>query len=288
MDWFPLALLSAVAIATADALTKRHFSREDPWDAASARFVWSGVLLLPWALSAGPPPADPRFWAWVLALVPLDLLAVFIYVRAITTSPLSHTLPYLSFSPVFSLLVGYVLLGETVTVAGALGVVLITAGAYWLNGAEMGRGGWLAPFRFMLSEPGPRLMLGVALIFSVTAVLGKGAVRYMPGADFGAFYAVLFGACAALVVSARGRSPLRIARARPVAVLGVAAAMAVMMVSHFVAIEQVTAGYMIAVKRTSMLFGLLYGALWFRELELGRNLAAAALMLVGVALILAR
>jgi len=288
MDWFPLALLSAVAIATADALTKRHFSHEDPWDAASARFVWSGVLLLPWALSAGPPPADPRFWTWVLALIPLDLLAVFIYVRAITTAPLSHTLPYLSFSPVFSLVVGYVLLGETVSVAGASGVVLITAGAYWLNGAEMGRGGWFAPFRFMLSEPGPRLMLGVALIFSVTAVLGKGAVQYMPGADFGALYAVLFGASAAIVVLARGRSPLRIARARPLAVFGVAAAMAIMVVSHFVAIEQVTSGYMIAVKRTSMLFGLVYGALWFREIELGRNLAATALMLVGVALVLVR
>jgi drug/metabolite transporter (DMT)-like permease len=286
MDWFPLALLSAVAIATADALTKRYFSQVDPWDAASARFVWSGVLLLPWALSAGMPPLDPRFWAWVLVLIPLDLLAVFIYVRAITTSPLSHTLPYLSFSPVFSLGVGYALLDETVTIAGGLGVVLITAGAYLLNGAELSRGGWLAPFRFMLREPGPRLMLGVALIFSVTAVLGKGAVQYMPGADFGAFYAVLFGLCATVVVLVRGRSPLRIACMRPVAVLGVATAMAIMIVSHFVAIEQVTAGYMIAVKRTSMLFGLIYGALWFRELELGRNLAAAVLMLVGVALIL--
>jgi drug/metabolite transporter (DMT)-like permease len=288
MDWFPLALLSAIAIATADALTKRHFSQDDPWDAASARFVWSGVLLLPWALAAGPPPSDLRFWGWVLVLVPIDLLAVFIYVRAITTSPLSHTLPYLSFSPVFSLVVGYALLGETVNVAGALGVVLITAGAYWLNGAEMSRGGWFAPFRFMLSETGPRLMLAVALIFSVTAVLGKGAVQYMPGADFGAFYAVLFGICAAVVVMARGRSPLRIARARPVAVLGVAVAMAIMMVSHFGAIEQVAAGYMVAVKRTSMLFGLLYGALWFGEIDLRRNLVAAGLMLVGVALILVR
>ena len=286
MDWFPLALLSAIAIATADALTKRCFSDDDPWDAASARFVWSGVLLLPWALSAGPPPADPRFWAWVLLLIPLDLLAVSIYVRAITTSPLSHTLPYLSFSPVFSLFFGYALLGETVSPTGALGVALITAGAYMLNGAELSRGGWLAPFRFMLSEPGPRLMLGVALIFSVTAVLGKGAVQYMPGADFGAFYAVLFGSSAAVVVLVRGRSPLTIARKRPLAVAGVAAAMAVMVISHFLAIEQVTAGYMIAVKRTSMLFGLLYGALWFRELDLGRNLAAAALMLAGVALIL--
>ena len=46
MGWFPLALPSAFAIATADALTKRHFSQADGWDATSARFVWCGVLLL--------------------------------------------------------------------------------------------------------------------------------------------------------------------------------------------------------------------------------------------------
>ena len=286
MNWLPLALLSAFAIATADALTKRYFSNEDPWDAASARFVWSGVLLLPWAWTNGLPPLEPRFWAWVVTLAPLDLLAVWIYVRAITSAPLSHTLPYLSFSPVFSLGVAFVLLGEQVTSLGAAGVVLITAGAYLLNGATLSRGSWWSPFRAMISERGPRLMLLVALIFSVTGVLGKGALQYMPGAAFGAFYGVLLGLCTAGVMLARGRSPWTIARRRPVAVAAVAAAMAVMVASHFLAIEQVAAAYMIAVKRTSMLAGLLYGAWWFRELELGRNLMAAALMLGGVGLIL--
>lgn len=286
MHWLPLALISAFAIATADALTKRHFSTEDPWDAAAARFVWSGILLAPWAWSAWTPPLDPVFWIWVLALVPLDMLAMGIYVRAITTAPLSHTLPYLSFSPVFSMLIAYALLGEQVSAFGAAGVVLITAGAYLLNGATLSRGGWFSPLRAMVSERGPRLMLLVALIFGVTGVLGKGAVQYMPGAAFGALYAVLLALGTAVAMVASGRSPWTIARRRPFAVGGVAAAMAIMVATHFVAIEQVAAAYMIAVKRTSMLAGLLYGAWWFRELELGRNLAAAALMLAGVALIL--
>jgi drug/metabolite transporter (DMT)-like permease len=283
MHWFPLALVSALAIATADALTKRHLGGEDAWDAVAARFVWSGVLLLPWALAAGAPPREPEFWVFVLALTPLDLLAMLIYARAITTSPLSHTLPYLAFSPVFSLLVGHLLLGERVTAAGAGGVALITVGAWLLNGGA--RRGPLAPFRFMLAERGPRLMLVVALLFGVTAVLGKGAVRHMPGADFGAFYSVLFAACTTLVLLVRRRSPLAIARRKPAAVGAVALAMALMMQSHFLAIEQVASGYMVAVKRTSMLFGLLYGAWWFAEPDLRRNLVASVMMLGGVALI---
>ena len=43
---------------------------------------------------------------------------------------------------------------------------------------------------------------------------------------------------------------------------------------------------MIAVKRTSLLFGILYGALFFREPGLARRLPAGALMVAGVALIL--
>ncbi|MGE3771568.1 MAG: hypothetical protein AB7I32_01495 [Gammaproteobacteria bacterium] len=84
------------------------------------------------------------------------------------------------------------------------------------------------------------------------------------------------------------RSPLCALRRQPIATLAVAFGMATMILTHFLAIEQITAAYMIAVKRTSMLFGLLYGAWWFRELELARNLGAAALMFGGVALILLR
>lgn len=288
MGWFPLALLSAFAIATADALTKRHFSAADPWDATCARFVWSGVLMLPWAWVEWSPPTSPWFWSWLAVLLPLDLLAVWLYVRAITSAPLSHTLPYLSFSPVFSLVVAWGLLGERPGPAGAAGVLLITAGAYLLNGATLSRDGWLSPFTAMLAERGPRLMLLVALIFSVTAVLGKGALQYMSGAAFGGFYGLTLALLTVIVMLVRRRSPLSVLRRRPLGTLAVAAGMAVMVVSHFLAIEQVAAAYMIAVKRTSMLFGLVYGAWWFRELELGRNLAAAALMLGGVALIMVR
>lgn len=288
MGWFPLALLSAFAIATADALTKRHFSNAHPWDATCARFVWSGVLLLPWAWLEWSAPSSPWFWAWLAALLPLDLLAVWLYVRAITSAPLSHTVPYLSFSPVFTLVVGWALLGERPGPAGAAGVLLITVGAYLLNGATRSSGGWLGPFKAMASERGPRLMLLVALIFSVTGVLGKGAVQYMPGAAFGGFYGIALAAITLAAMMMRGRSPYAVLRARPFGTFAVAAGMAVMVVTHFLAIEQVSAAYMIAVKRTSMLFGLVYGAWWFRELALGRNFFAALLMLGGVALIVVR
>jgi hypothetical protein len=52
------------------------------------------------------------------------------------------------------------------------------------------------------------------------------------------------------------------------------------------AIQQVEVAYMIAVKRLSLVFGILYGAVLFKEPGLGHRLPAGGLMLAGVGLIL--
>jgi len=44
---------------------------------------------------------------------------------------------------------------------------------------------------------------------------------------------------------------------------------------------------MIAVKRTSLLFGLAYGSWWFGEGEMAQRLAGTVVMLIGVALMVA-
>jgi drug/metabolite transporter (DMT)-like permease len=284
--WFALTVLSAFTFATADAFTKRWFSQSDPWEVVGVRFVWSGLMLAPWVVAQGWESPDPRFWIWLCTLAPLDLLVVWFYVRAITSAPLSHTLPWQSFSPVFSILTGYVLLGEAVTARGIGGVICVALGAWLLSTTGAGQGGVLAPLRFLWTERGPRDMLVVALIFSVTSVLGKGALAYMSGAHFGPFYALFLGLFSWIVIAARGGSILAVARREPRGTLVVAGAMAVMIAAHFLAIEHLTVAYMIAVKRTSMLFGILYGAWLFRETDLARNLLASAVMLGGVALIL--
>ena len=61
--------------------------------------------------------------------------------------------------------------------------------------------------------------------------------------------------------------------------------MGLMVLTHFLAIQHVEVAYMIAVKRTSLLFGMLYGAWLFREGGLGKNLVAGVIMLAGVYLI---
>jgi drug/metabolite transporter (DMT)-like permease len=289
MDWFPLTLLCAFSLATADALTKKYLSDYSGRELVLVRFALPALLLAPLMLFEPLPPVPPIFWAWIAALVPLELAAMLLYMLAIRDSPLHLTIPYLAFTPVFNILTGWLVLGEEVSLRGAGGIALVVVGAYLLNLRNARRGGlraWLAPFPAVFRERGSRLMLGTAAIYSLTSVMGKAAMGYATPASFGPFYFVLLGIVTVAALGVRRPGGVRVLWRRPAAHLAVGLAMAVMVVTHFLAIARVEVAYMIAVKRTSLLFGILYGALLFREQRLGQNMFAGGLMVTGVALIL--
>jgi drug/metabolite transporter (DMT)-like permease len=129
-------------------------------------------------------------------------------------------------------------------------------------------------------------MLGVAAIYAVTATIGKGAMQYLTPESFGALYYVLLGLAVFVTVAIpRPGRLLKLAR-RPWPALAVGILISVMVYTHFLALQRVEVAYMISVKRVSLLFGILYGALLFGEPGLMAKLPAGALMLAGVLLIM--
>ena len=294
MDWMALSLLCALSLASADAATKAWLGDFSTRELTLVRFTLTGLVLSPLLLGM-PPLGDlpPAFWGWIAVLLPLEITAMALYLAAIRDYPLSLTLPYLAFTPVFVTLVAFVLLGERVTPGGAAGVTLVVSGAWLLNVRHARRGDWRSwamPLRAILYEPGSRMMLAVAVIYAVTSTLGKGAMQYLPSHYFGAFYFALLG-LAILILFGLPR-PGRVLRAlglrpggRPWTVLAVVGLNALMIYTHFLALQLVQVAYMIAVKRVSLLFGILYGALMFHEPGLKTQLPAGVLMLAGVFLI---
>jgi drug/metabolite transporter (DMT)-like permease len=288
MEWLPITLLCAFSLASSDAATKAWLRDYSARELALVRFTLAGVVLLPGLLLFPVGDPQPVFWLWMAALVPLEILAMLLYMKAIRDHPLSLTLPYLAFSPVFIVVTGWVVLGEKVGGRGFAGVLLVMAGG-WLLNMEHARSKdwrtWIEPLKAILYEPGSRMMLGVALIFSLTSVMGKAAMAHTRPEAFGPFYFVLIGAVTALLFSLREpRTLIRILR-RPGPAFAVGALTAVMVSTHFIALSMVEAAYMISVKRTSLLFGILYGAWLFRERGLGMHLVAGVLMVLGVYLI---
>jgi drug/metabolite transporter (DMT)-like permease len=289
MSWIALALICAFTLASADAAAKAWLSDLTASELLVVRFCLPGLLMTP--LLVGLPPLTElpwAFWGWMAMMLPLEMLAMWLYVAAIRDHPLSLTLPYLAFTPVFVIGVAWLLLGEQISARGALGILLVVAGAWLLNSAHAHRRnwrGWIAPFVAILDEPGSRMMLGVAALYALTATLGKGAMRYLPPESFGAFYFALLGIAVAVVIVLPRPRRLRALARHPWAVLTVGGLLGIMVFTHFLAIQAVEVAYMIAVKRTSLLFGILYGALIFRESGVKARLTAGAIMLAGVVVI---
>lgn len=289
MSWLVITLICALALATSDALAKRYLQGYSARELTLVRFTLSGLLLLPLLPQVPLAEAPLEFWGWMSLLVLLELAAMLLYMKAIRDYPLALTLPYLSFTPVFAIITGQVFLGEQVSSAGLGGILLITLGAWLLNLHLFDRlrpATLFSPLLAVFRNPGSLMMLGAALIYSITLSASKRVMQFLPpSAAFGALYFALVGVAALLLVLSTQPRAVSALWRRPLPALAVAGLMALMVVTHFIAVQMVEAAYMVAVKRTSLLFGILLGAWWFKEANLKRNLPAALLMVLGVAFI---
>ena len=291
MDWFTLTMLCAFSLATADAYTKKHLSHCHGLEMVLARSFIPGCLLIPLIYFFPLPQVSAEFWAWIVVLVPLELLAMLLYTLAIRDSPLYQTLPFLAFTPVFNIFTAWVILDEQVTLNGAVGIVSIVVGAYFLNINRLYQASglnWLAPFTAIVKQKGSRRMLMVAIIYSFTSVGGKAAMSHVGALNFAAFYIPLVGISALLLVATVQAKSVLVLVHKPAWHLFIGILFTIMLVTHFLALSKVEAAYMVAVKRSSMLFGILYGAWMFHEKGLLKNSVSATLMVAGVALIVLR
>ncbi len=239
MEWLPLTLLSAFCIATADALTRKYLQGYSARELVIIRFGMPGILLLPLLAMQPMPELATEFWYWTAALIPLEVTAMLLYSQAIRDTSLSLTLPYLAFTPVFNTLTGYVLLQEQVSLIGFSGILLIVSGA-WLLNLEHARGerfDVIAPFRAIVSERGSRLMLITAALYSLTSVLGKGALAYTTPVFFGTLYYVVIGFSVIVAFSIGARTPVHVLWRKPAPHLAIGLFMAVMVLTHFFAIQ---------------------------------------------------
>lgn len=295
MDWVPIALVTALSNAAGDTILKARFSHLSTPGMAVVRSTAPLPFLAPALLVVGWPETDATFWQTLAILLPLEIIALLLYMSALKASPLSLSVPFLAFTPAFILLTGWIVLGETLTAPGILGILITVAGAYMIHVRADARGIFM-PFRAMARERGSRLMLAVSAIYGLTSVLGKRAVLHSDPCFFACFYFVFLGVVTPVILLAvpaqgpTGPEKPGTGASRPwtwPSWWTVGLSQAVMVLSHMWAISLAPAAYMIAVKRTSLLFSVILGRVVFGEAETARRLLGASLMLAGVGLIVA-
>jgi drug/metabolite transporter (DMT)-like permease len=284
MNWIFPALLTAFMTASQDAWVKRFFSDLTMYDMLAFPMAYSlplFCLVLPYV----PFPALDRIFAvYFIAGIPVNLIGFLLHMRAIQISPLSLSLPYLAFTPVFIFLTGFVILGEIANGWGVFGVCIIVVGAYVLN-IDPGVYSLLSPFVAFGREKGSRLMMLTAFIYSFGAVIGKKAIQHSSVMFFTTSFFVVFNLVCLGGMLLSGRT--RVGRLARFPVQGAVAGGLLFghALCHGWAISMTKAVYMIAVKRLSILFGVIYGGLFFHEHHLFYRMVGTGLMVAGAALV---
>ena len=283
MNWFPIALGCAFLTACCDALSKKIMERNDEWIAGAIILSVASIILAPIFASLELKPFSVNLGAVFAVVFPLEVLGYYFFLSSIRMGHLSLTVPLLAFTPVFTLLTAWIILGEQINPSGYLGIALVTVGAYLLNSNLISLH-LLAPIKAIILTPGARRMLLVAVIWSVTTTLGKKGVLLYGAIPFG--FVILLGVTGMFAVASLFRWRVRrvrmqVGKTTAGFLLLAGIFMAGAQVTHFVSLGMAPAAYMISVKRLSMVFGVMLGWLVFREEHIRYRLFGASVMVVG-------
>ena len=283
MDWFILSLLTALAVAVRDVSVKKFHDLE-PLEVAAVETFWSLPLFAAGFAFVPTPQLDHAFWSAFLWSLPLNIAAYILYLYAIKLSPISLTVPFLSLTPVFMILTGYLTIGETITLWGGLGVGLIVAGSYILNSDQVNEG-VLKPFIAFAHEKGSWMMLIVAFLFAFAAVIGKKAMIHSSPLFFSYFFFLTFNLIIVTALILSRKMPLRSLWHNRGKGIWLGSLLATHISCHALAITIATAVYMIAVKRSSIVFSVILSWLILKEEKMRFRLLGSICMFGGILLI---
>ncbi len=282
--WILWAATCSTLHAASSACTK-HIVERSPLLASTFLSIAFGLPLYLLLLAAtGVPPIRPGFLPALAGAVAFNLATIPLRNLALRLSPLSLTMPFLAFTPLFLLVTESLLLGDRPGPRGLVGVVLIVLGAYAL---QLGAGtGPLGPLRAIVRERGSILMLSVAALWSVTSVFDKMCVTRSSPAFYVVAFHLLYTAVAFPVLRLLRRPILPTARREWPLLSLVAATHVGTLLTQMLALELTLVSYVIAIKRAGMILSVGIGVLVFGEHHPGRRLVGAAIMTMGVILIL--
>lgn len=287
MQWYHYAFLTAITLGAADTLTKKAAALTDEYTLALVRMVYALPFVIPVFYFVSVPDLDITFYAVTAILMPIDVFVLILYQRAIKLSPLSLTLPMLAFTPVFTVITSYILLGEVPDQNSFIGIVLVFLGVYLLNIHNISKG-IFEPVKSLKKEKGTKIMFFVAFIFSININLGKILANHSSPYFIGSFYiiAVAISLLIYLIIS-RKTYAIKNLKKSPILFLSIGIFIAISFFCHFIALTMTNVAYMVSVKRTSILFAAIFSALFLKEFYVIERLIGTTVMVAGVWFIIA-
>ncbi len=284
MSWFFVALVCAFLTACSDAISKRIMWENDEWTTGAVTLGISATILAPLLLFQDFKPISSELILLILISLPVEISGYYLFLSAIKMADLSLTLPLLAFTPVLTILTAALLLGESISWTGGIGIALVTAGAYLLNGDLVNRS-VLAPITATFSTSGCRRMLLVAFLWALTSTLGKKGILLYGAIQYGTVLVICIAVALAWIAFLRcgqGMGTRDFSRSNLGFFIVGGLIMAGAQITHFISLGLAPVAYMISMKRLSLVFGVILGRVFFREENIRYRLIGASIMVLGI------
>ena len=284
MVWFSLAFLSASFAALRNLLAKQQLEEVSEYVIAWSSRFFSLTLLLPLLIGSEQPSLGNQFTLVFIVTLILQISANLLYFKALKVSDLSLTAPMISFTPLFLLVTSPLIVGEFPSLIDVLGIFLIVGGSYLLNFKNRQQG-FLSPFVALVNDKGTRLMLVVAVLWSLLANFNKLGVTNS---------STLFWASAtstavsfALFSIMLSQSPAHLPQIFPhfgfLLLNGILQGL--ILLCSLKAFELTLVANVVATKRISILISVLFGHWFCGEPGWPQRLTGAAIMFIGVSIV---
>jgi len=271
--WFLFAFLTAFFESLKDVFSKKSLKKADEYIVSWSLRFFALPFLIPLLFFIEIPSLGNQFWIALFVGGSLNVITTILYMKAIKHSDLSITVPMVTFTPLFLLLTSPLIVGEFPSLFGFIGVLLIVLGSYTLN-IKQRHAGYLAPFKTLLKEKGPKLMLLVAFIWSITSNFDKiGVLNSSP-------IFITLTLLPIMLYKSRGSIQQILISHRTLLPIGLFSALS--LIFQMTAISLTLVAYVISIKRTSVVMTVLFGYLIFKEKGIKERLVGAVIMVIGV------
>lgn len=284
MQWFVFSLLSAFCQSIIAIFGKRGTQKIDPLLMAWSQYIFSLLILFPLCmLTHSMQPVNTTFLTALVISSILYSYTSILFFKAMKESPISLTLPILSFVPIFALITSPIILGEFPSVFGVFGIVITVVGSYILNLSKRVDGAW-QPLLSLVKDKGSRMMLIIAFTWSISSNFDRMAIVNANSFIYAFASACMTSILLTCVILIKRVSFQPVFKKIHILVpIGIFTGLS--MLSYSLAYSLTMVPHVTAVKRTSALFGILWGKLLFKEDNIKERFFGAAIMVIGVVII---
>lgn len=288
--WFFFALAFALISSVGVIIAKKVMQSTDEFFFLFA----SGIFALPFLIFIilvfyQVPQVDVVFVRSVVISSILGVSGGILAYKAIKIADISLVAPLAAFNPVFTAVLSLIFLGESLEVKGWFGIFLVVLGAYMLQLSKT-RKGIFGPLKAMSSNKAVQFSIAAYLIWSISPIFEKTAILHTfpltPPFIGLASMAITIPTYAILVSKFSKRKNILEGIKKNFTLLlltGVLGGAGI--VAAYTAFSLTNVGFATAVFKTSVLFTVVLGWIFFKEKDIKSRLLGSLVMLAGVFLL---